>query len=586
MLPHHHRSRPTPADAAERRTATRGRTRTRRSIAILAIAALIAVMPTTAAAQQDASRFGDVADGAFYTVPVVQLDAGGVFAGTECDNGSGFCPDEPLDRQTMAVWVVRLSSRDDPAPISESRFDDVDAGSFYAPFIERMAERGITTGCGDGSGFCPDATVTRAQMAVFLSRAYRLADAADPEFADVAADAWYATDVAKLAASGITQGCGDGTVFCPEQDTTRGEMATFLYRAVTRLQPEPEPVESISEPLSRCTHPGYFGSGRTAVLVGIAGEGIYSPVVEGGPNSCVRIMLWWDALRQVEAERIASGQYPCQYQSAYLAITANPEPGVQSMSNGPPIYVGCWPEFHVFFSEVPDPDPVAETRRLHTTRYTKLPPNFPAWVEALYGCYKMALEGPPHRGWESPWADRGGYWPSVLRCHSVLQVFGRPMRELGLDPACAAEQYTKRTETFLVRPQEFDEQNAYADEFSWVNCPTAVSRLVGDPTAPFAQQCEAVVDSSAAESAIAATLPARADDYGLNVADFLSEWKAIVCHGSKQELRTATINGIDIHGDLLARWSPPEGAICYEAVMLAVARAFIREHTRIRVLFC
>ena len=71
-------------------------------------------------------------------------------------------------------------------------------------------------------------------MAAFLSRAYNLPDAPDPDFVDVPSDAWYAAEVARLVASKITFGCGDGTGFCPGRDTTRGQMATFLYRAENR----------------------------------------------------------------------------------------------------------------------------------------------------------------------------------------------------------------------------------------------------------------------------------------------------------------------------------------------------------------
>ena len=131
----------------------------------------------------------------------------------------------------MAVWVVRTLEGQDPPTVGKPRFDDIDADSFYAPFIERMAEMGITSGCGDGTRFCPDQHVTRAQMAVFLARAYGLAAGPDPGFADVAPDAWYRREVAGLAASEITHGCGDGTRFCPDQDVTRAQMATFLWRA-------------------------------------------------------------------------------------------------------------------------------------------------------------------------------------------------------------------------------------------------------------------------------------------------------------------------------------------------------------------
>ena len=200
-------------------------------LAVVAVAAgLVVAVPAPSLAQS--SRFADVAEGSFYSEAVVELDRAGVFAGTEC--GEGFCPADVIDRKTMAVWVVRVLDATDPAPVTESRFDDVDASGFHAPFVERMADLEVSMGCGDGSGFCPDRDVSRAQMAVFLSRAYSLPDGPDPGLGDVPLDAWYAEEVAKLAASKITVGCGDGTVFCPGRPTTRGQMATFLHRAENR----------------------------------------------------------------------------------------------------------------------------------------------------------------------------------------------------------------------------------------------------------------------------------------------------------------------------------------------------------------
>jgi len=177
-------------------------------------------------------RFCDVTAGVYYGAPVAYLHAGGVLSGTLCEEG--FCPSEPIDRKTLAVWVVRVLDGQDPEPVTTSRFDDVDPAGFHARFIERLAELGVTSGCGDGSGFCPDRGVSRAEMAVFLSRAYDLPEGPDPGFSDVASDAWYAADVARLAASGITAGCGDGTRFCPGRDTTRAQMATFLHIAETQ----------------------------------------------------------------------------------------------------------------------------------------------------------------------------------------------------------------------------------------------------------------------------------------------------------------------------------------------------------------
>ena len=206
-----------------------------RVVGVVAAAVTVwAVVAAPAAAQS--GGFGDVAEDTYYSVPVAALAELGVFAGTECE--AGFCPHDAIDRKTMAVWMVRALDGEDPPAVSESRFNDVDAHSFHAPFIERMAELGVTGGCGDGSGFCPDRVVSRAQMAVFLTRAYGLPAGADPGFSDVADDAWYGAAVSSLAASGITGGCGDGTMFCPQRDTSRAHMATFIHRAENPTSPD------------------------------------------------------------------------------------------------------------------------------------------------------------------------------------------------------------------------------------------------------------------------------------------------------------------------------------------------------------
>ncbi len=247
------------------------------------------VVGSTGSVAAQPGGFSDVPEDAYYSVPVEALARRGIFRGTECAHG--FCPAALIDRKTMAVWTVRVLDGQDPSPITESRFDDVDAVSFYAPFIERMAELGVTTGCGDRSGFCPDRVVTRAQTAVFISRAYKLPDGPDPGFTDVSDDAWYKREVAKLAASRITGGCGDGTAFCPSRQTTRREMATFLYRAENR--------ELLTGTDGRKTLDA--GSSHTCVLQGggsiacwgsnSAGqsdppEGTYKFVTSGGEHSC------------------------------------------------------------------------------------------------------------------------------------------------------------------------------------------------------------------------------------------------------------------------------------------------------------
>ncbi len=56
-------------------------------------------------------------------------------------------------------------------------FADVDAGASYCSAVEWLKDRAITLGC-DASNYCPNATVTRAQMALFMNR---LGDAVSPQ---------------------------------------------------------------------------------------------------------------------------------------------------------------------------------------------------------------------------------------------------------------------------------------------------------------------------------------------------------------------------------------------------------------------
>jgi hypothetical protein len=104
-------------------------------------------------------------------------------------------------------------------------------------FIESIYSAGITGGCGvNPLQYCPEATVTRAQMAVFLLRgihgsAYNPpAVGSSTGFADVSTGYWAAAWIKQLAAEGITGGCGSGS-YCPESAVTRAQMAVFLLRS-------------------------------------------------------------------------------------------------------------------------------------------------------------------------------------------------------------------------------------------------------------------------------------------------------------------------------------------------------------------
>jgi len=123
-----------------------------------------------------------------------------------------------------------------------STFIDVPPSHPFFTYVETIAANGITGGCG-GSYFCPDASVTRAQMAVFLLKAKLGSTHVPPAatgqvFADVPAGSFGAAWIEELASLGVTSGCGSGN-YCPSAPVTRRQMATFLLK--TKLGPSHVP---------------------------------------------------------------------------------------------------------------------------------------------------------------------------------------------------------------------------------------------------------------------------------------------------------------------------------------------------------
>ena len=194
--------------------------------------------PPARVAASSQGEYSDLADAGVHRGAVEALAADGVLDGTECAPGQ-FCPNDPLSRRMMAVWLVRLLDGDDPEATGIARFADIAADARWAAHIERLADLRVTRGCFGLLGlahYCPDRAVTRAQMAAFLVRAFHLPPGVDAGFEDVASDSTFRADIDSLAAAGITFGCAAGppTRYCPNRAVTRAEMASFLHRARVR----------------------------------------------------------------------------------------------------------------------------------------------------------------------------------------------------------------------------------------------------------------------------------------------------------------------------------------------------------------
>jgi hypothetical protein len=111
-----------------------------------------------------------------------------------------------------------------------------DDGNVHEPSIEAIAAEAITRGCNPPVNdlYCPDATVTRGQMAAFLVRALGLTDDGGGNTFTDDDGSVFESDIAKLAAAGITKGCNPpiNDLYCPDSTVTRGQMAAFLVRAM------------------------------------------------------------------------------------------------------------------------------------------------------------------------------------------------------------------------------------------------------------------------------------------------------------------------------------------------------------------
>jgi hypothetical protein len=124
-----------------------------------------------------------------------------------------------------------------PPPPAIQTFADVPFNHPYHDDIEALYQGGYTAGCNtEPLMYCPEATMNRAESAVFVERGIHTA-AYDPPgptsqvFADMPLDSWAAKWVSGLWADHYTAGCGtDPLLYCPWQGHTRAEGAVFYLR--------------------------------------------------------------------------------------------------------------------------------------------------------------------------------------------------------------------------------------------------------------------------------------------------------------------------------------------------------------------
>ncbi len=162
---------------------------------------------------------------------------------------SATCTTSALSAGTHAITAAYAGNTNNAASTSaalsqvvngaspQPTFGDVPSTHWAYTAIEAVAYSGISVGCSTNPRqFCPDAIVSRDEMAVFLERAMRgLAYSYAPtgtRFADVPLSHWAAGPIEQLYLDGVTSGCATAPLrFCPSEDVTRASIAKFLLLA-------------------------------------------------------------------------------------------------------------------------------------------------------------------------------------------------------------------------------------------------------------------------------------------------------------------------------------------------------------------
>jgi hypothetical protein len=135
------------------------------------------------------------------------------------------CASEDVNRAEMALYLSRAFGLAEE--LGEDEFTDI-SDNEYRGQINAVAIEGLTVGC-TATEYCPDGLVTREQMATFIQRAFDVPDT-DQDFFTDDNGSTHEDAINAVTAASIMEGCR-GDSFCPRQTVTRGETAAYLHRA-------------------------------------------------------------------------------------------------------------------------------------------------------------------------------------------------------------------------------------------------------------------------------------------------------------------------------------------------------------------
>jgi len=148
---------------------------------------------------------------------------------------NAFAPEATCSRAEAVTFLWRANGKPEPKSYKHD-FRDIESGAYYYKAVLWATENGITDGTSKKT-FSPEAKCTRGQIVTFLYRALNSGDVEysyTDKFVDVANDAYYAQAVSWAVDNKITEGTSEKT-FSPDDYCTRAQIVTFLYRSFATI---------------------------------------------------------------------------------------------------------------------------------------------------------------------------------------------------------------------------------------------------------------------------------------------------------------------------------------------------------------
>lgn len=189
---------------------------------------------TDFASEANAASFTDTSESHRFYDEINYLSNEGIISGFP---DGRFGPDETVTRAAAAIMIGKSLNLEGTR--RDTKFKDVDQSSVASGYIQSAVDAGIISGYPDGT-FRAQSSVTRGQLAIFLSRAFEFNGRSNQSFSDVTSNMAAFPHIQKLLAENITSGYPDGT-FKPNQAVTRGQFSAFMARTLDdSFKPQPD----------------------------------------------------------------------------------------------------------------------------------------------------------------------------------------------------------------------------------------------------------------------------------------------------------------------------------------------------------